>query len=49
MSATIRASRSPLRRVASRAGASGSIEAKNQTRSSARIANVARWVTYRSR
>jgi hypothetical protein len=43
-SAEIRASRSPLRCVASRAGASGSIAAKNQTRRSARIRSVARWV-----
>ena len=38
MSATIRASRSPLRRSVRPAGASGSIAAKNQTRRSARIA-----------
>ena len=49
MSAVIRASRSPDRTARSRAGASGSIEAKNHERRSASTRNVPAWTTIRSR
>ena len=47
-SAVIRASRSPERTARSRAGASGSIEPKNQARRSASTRKVPAWTTIRS-
>ena len=48
-SAVMRASRSPPRADRSPAGASGSIEAKNDARRSARTRKVPAWITIRSR